>query len=328
MLAMVVSRPGGPEVLERREVPDPVIGPLDLLVEVRATAVNRADLLQRRGLYPAPPGSPPDIPGLEFAGRVIERGAGVRGWREGDRVMAIAGGGAYAERIAAPAATCLRIPEGMGWEEAAAIPEAFLTAYDALAIRGRLAAGEAVLIAAAASGVGTAAIQLARLNGGHVVALSRSAGKRERLAGLGADSVLDSSDPAAPARIREATGGRGIDVVIDLAGAALWPLYLEVLAELGRVVVVGTMSGSRIELDLGVLMRRRATVVGTVLRGRPVEEKAALAAAFEREVLPQFARGAVRAVIDRVLPLHAAADAHRVLEANANFGKVVLTLGA
>jgi len=321
---MVISRPGGPEVLELRRVPDPVCGPSEVLVRVWATAVNRADLLQRRGLYPAPPGSPADIPGLEFAGEVIDCGAAVSAWRPGDRVMAIVGGGGYAGRIAVAAGTCLRVPDGMGWEAAAAVPEAFLTAHDALVVRGRLAAGESVLVAAAASGIGTAAIQLAAAAGARVLALSRSAGKRTRLSDLGAEEVLDASAPDLSQSILTATDERGIDVVLDLVGAALWPLYFEVLAELGRVVVVGTLSGARIELDLGALMRRRATLVGTVLRARSIAEKTALTHEFAREVLPYFAAGKVRPVIDRVLPLSAAADAHRVLEENRNFGKVVL----
>jgi len=313
--------------LALHEVADPSPDPGQVLVRVRATAVNRADLLQRRGRYPAPPGSPADIPGLELAGEIESCGAGVEGRSPGARVMAIVGGGAYAERVAFPAGFCIDVPHALAWEDAAAIPEAFLTAWDAAVVQARLAPGETLLVTAAGSGVGTAAVQLGAALGARVVALARSAGKRARLAALGAAAVLDPGDPDLATLLRASAGGAGVDVVLDLVGASGWPVYLATLAERGRIVVVGTLSGSKLELDLSAVMRRRATVLGTVLRSRPDAEKAALSAAFTREVLPRFAGGSLHPVIDRVLPLAQAAEAHRVVEADENFGKVVLRVG-
>lgn len=327
MKAVVIAGAGGTEVLELREVPDPPFGPDDVRVRIQATAMNRADVLQRRGLYPAPPGAPPDIPGLEFAGRVEGCGERVRLLRPGDRVMAIVGGGAHAERISLPERLCLPVPARLTWEEAAAIPEAFATAFDALLLQGGLSAGEVVLVHAAASGVGSAAVQVAAAAGATVVALSRSADKRKRLEAMGAPHVLDPSADGLPDRIREALGGRGVDVVLELVGAASWAVDLEVLAERGRLVLVGTMGGARVDADLGVLMRKRLSVLGTVLRSRPVEEKIALSREFARRMIPLFEQGRLRAVVDRVLPLSRIAEAHERIEGNETFGKLVLRVG-
>ena len=326
MRALMITRPGGPEVLEVRDVPDPVAGPEEVVVRVRASALNRADILQRRGLYPAPPGAPADIPGLEFAGEVESCGNQVTTLHPGDRVMGIVGGGGQAERLRLHERLCLRIPPGTGFEEAAAVPEAFLTAYDALFHCGGLQPGEAVLIHAAASGVGTAAAAIATMAGARVIALSRSADKRRRLGGMGLHRVLDPGDESLVSLIRMALGGEGVDLVIDLVGAATWPLDLEVAAQRGRIVLVGTMSGAKVEADLGVLMRKRLTVVGTVLRSRPLEEKIELVQAFGRTMLPLLAAGRLRPVVDRVLPLDEAAVAHAAMEANKNFGKIVLRI--
>jgi putative PIG3 family NAD(P)H quinone oxidoreductase len=325
MRAAWICRPGGPEVLEIRELEDPFFGPDEVLVRVHASALNRADLLQRRGHHPPPPGAPA-IPGLEFAGQVERLGARVLGLRPGDRVMGIVGGGGHATRVAVHERLCIRVPERLGWEEAAAIPEAFLTAHDALFARAFLAPGEVVLVHAAASGVGTATLQLATLAGARVLALSRTPEKRARLAGMGAVAVLDPGEEHVAERIREASGGAGIDVVVELVGAATWPLDLEVLAERGRIVLVGTLGGSTVTADLGALMRKRVTVTGTMLRPRPLEEKIALTRAFARTALPAFADGRLRPVVDRVLPLDEIAEAHRLLEANRSFGKIVLKI--
>lgn len=327
MRAIVITRPGGPEVLELREVADPVPGPEELLVAVRASAMNRADVLQRRGRYPAPPGVPPDIPGLEFAGEVLACGPRAALFAPGDRVMGILGGGGHAERVVLHERTALRVPERLSWVEAAALPEAFLTAFDALALQAGLAAGETVLVPAAASGVGTAALQLARASGARAIALSRAPEKRARLAAFGPAAVLDGTSATLAAEIR-AAAPHGVDVVLDLVGAPLWPVYLDVLAPRARVVVVGTLGGSETALDLGRLMRLRATVVGTVLRSRPLEEKIAVTRAFARRMGPFVESGALAAVVDRVLPLAAAAEAHRAMEANANLGKIVLRVDA
>jgi putative PIG3 family NAD(P)H quinone oxidoreductase len=303
MRALTISRPGGPEVLAIRDVPDPAPAAQEVLVRVRAAGLNRADLLQRRGLYPPPPGVPQDIPGLEFAGEIEGTGR---------RVMGIVAGGAQAERLAVHEAMCLPVPPGMGFTDAAAIPEAYLTAYDALFERAHLVRGETVLIHAAASGVGLAAAAIAEASGCRVIALSRTDAKRRRLAELGYETALDPS--------------AAVDVVIDFVGAATWGLNLEHLAPKGRLVLVGTLSGGRVEADLHVLMAKRLTVVGTVLRSRPVEEKIALARGFSRAILPLFEGGRLRPIVDRVVPLSEAAAAHAAMERNENFGKIVLTL--
>lgn len=326
MRALTISEPGGPEVLTVRTVPDPAYGPEDVLVRVRAAALNRADVLQRRGLYPAPPGSPADIPGLEFAGEVEACGALVTTLAPGDRVMGIVGGGGQAERLRLHERMCLPIPPGMSFAQAAAVPEAFLTAYDALFERAALEAGESVLVHAAGSGVGTAASAIATVAGCRVLALSRSADKRRRLQELGYDAVLDPGDPRLAETIRRRTGGRGVDVVIDFLGGAAWSANVDALAPLGRLVLVGTLTGGKVDADLTALMRKRLTVVGTVLRTRPLEEKIALVQAFARTMLPLLASGRLAPVVDRVLPLDEAAAAHAAMERNENFGKIVLTL--
>jgi NADPH2:quinone reductase len=322
--ASVITRPGGPEVLAIREVEDPRHGPEEVLVRVRGAALNRADLLQRRGKYPPPPGVVADVPGLEFAGEVEAAGERVRSFRPGDRVMGLLAGGGYAEKVALHERLCLPVPPSLPLEEAAAVPEAFLTAYDALFALGCARPGQTLLLHAAASGVGTAAAQMARVVGMRVVGLSRSAAKRERLATMAFDAVLDPESPALAEKILRAAGRDGVDLVIDFVGAGTFALNLEVLAEKGRLVQVGTLSGSRVEGDLSVLMRKRLTVVGTVLRGRPVEEKIALVQAFGRQMLPLLAAGRIRPVIDRYFSLADAEAAHAFMEENENLGKIVL----
>ncbi len=324
--AVVISRPGGAEVLELREVADPGFGPDEVLVQVHASAMNRADLLQRRGIYPAPPGSPPDIPGLEFAGEVASCGPRVEAIRPGDRVMGILGGGGQAEKVAVHEGLCIPIPSRFSWEEAAAIPEAFLTSFDALVSRARLGPGEALLVHAAASGVGTAALQIARVAGARVIALSRTAEKRRRLAGMDVDHVLDPLQADLAEKIRAASGGRGVDVVLELLGSPTLPLDMEVLADRGRIVLAGVMGGSTVATDLLALMKKRATILGTVLRTRPIEEKIALSREFARLMLPLFEDGRLRPVVDRVLSLSEIALAHALLESNQSFGKIVLRI--
>jgi putative PIG3 family NAD(P)H quinone oxidoreductase len=326
MLAVVIVRPGGPDVLEIRELPDPTPGPSQVRVRVRATALNRADLLQRRGLYPAPPGCPRDIPGLEYAGEVESCGAAVESLRPGDRVMGLLGGGGYASMVVTDERSCLPVPPRLSWAEAAAVPEAYLTAHDALFARGGLKAGESVLVHAAASGVGIAAAQIAAAVGARVLGTSRTPDKRDRLREMGGMDVLDPSDPSLEERIRLSAGGDGVDVIVDFLGAASWDLNLAVLATGGRLVLVGTLGGSRVRADLGRLMTRRLTVTGTVLRSRPQEEKILLARDFGRRMLPLLSAGRLRPVIDRVLPLSRAAEAHAAMEGNENFGKIVLEI--
>lgn len=314
------------------EVPDPVVGPVDLLIRVRATALNRADLLQRRGGYPAPPGAPPDIPGLEAAGEVLSVGARARAssdFREGDRVMALLGGGGYAELVAVPAALALPVPAELSFEEAAAVPEAFLTAWDALFARGRLQAGESVLVHAAGGGVGSAALQIARVAGASRVLATASRPKLDGLAklGLAPDTGVDYRRESFREAVQRETAGRGVDVILDTIGGPYWADNVACLASLGRLVLVGLLGGATAKVDLGTLMRGRLTVVGTVLRHRSVAEKATLVRAFRERGLRFLADRGLRAVVDQALPLEAAAEAHRAMEANRNLGKIVLLTG-
>ncbi|MFN7965522.1 MAG: NAD(P)H-quinone oxidoreductase [Acidobacteriota bacterium] len=318
----MITRPGPPEVLQLREVPDPTAGAGEVLVQVHATALNRADLLQRRGHYPAPPGVPADIPGLEVAGEVVRCGPGATRFAPGSRVMALLGGGGYAEQVVVSEGHLMPIPETLSWEQAAGIPEAFLTAFDALVLQAHLTRGEVALIHSAASGIGTAAAQVARARGARVLGLARSAEKRSWLMTQGwFEAVFD------PAEMETRDAVRGADVILDLVGAAAWPLYLEVLAPRGRVVVLSTMTGSRIELPLDRLMTARAQVLGSVLRPRSTAEKSELVAAFVAELLPLFRVGTLQPVIDRVLDWTQAAEAHSVMEANQSKGKLILTIG-
>ncbi len=315
------------EVLGIRDVPEPAFGPEEMRVRVRAAALNRADLLQRLGRYPAPRGSPADIPGLEFAGEVEACGAEVTRFRPGDRVMGIVGGGAQAEKVVAHEGVCMAVPPGLGFEEAAAVPEAFLTAYDGLVLRGGLAAGEAVAVTAAGSGVGTAAVAIGREAGARVIALSRSGWKRKRLGELGAIETVDPAAPDALERVLGAAGGEGVRLAFDLVGAPSWNLLLEALAPQGRLVLVGTLGGAKVEADLSRLMRKRLQVVGTVLRSRPLDEKIGLVRSFSHGLLPLLAAGRIGPVVDRVLPVEEVARAHELLERNETFGKVVLRFG-
>jgi len=323
--AIVIPEYGAPEVLTLREIPDPSPGPEDIVVRVRATALNRADLLQRRGLYPQPGPKPEfEVPGLEFAGEVVARGSRVTVWAEGDRVMGLLAGGGYAEKVVVHERLASRIPERLSFENAAAVPEAFITAHDAL-VQCSLVCGESVLVHAAGSGVGTAAIQVAKAMGASLVlGTAGSAAKLVSARELGLDVGIDYKTENFAERIAEATGKRGVDVIIDFIGASYLESNIRSLAEKGRMVVVGLMGGFSGDLPLGMLMQKRLTVRGTLLRSRSLEEKAAATRAFEKSVLPHLASGRIRTVVDKVFPMAEAADAHRLMEANANFGKIVL----
>ncbi len=324
MKAIVITRPGGPEVLALQERPAPEPGRGEVRVRVRGTALNRADLLQRMGHYPAPPDSPPDIPGVEMAGEIDALGPGVQGWAVGDRVFGICGGGTYAEQVVVHARTVARIPAALSFTEAAAVPEAFITAWDAAVTQAGLAAGETVLIHAVGSGVGTAAVQIARAIGARSIGTARTADKLERTRALG----LDHGVLAEGGRFADAVTALGSpDVILELVGGAYLAEDLRCVAPRGRILLIGTMAGPRTELDLGVVLRQRLRIQGTVLRSRPLEEKIAVTQTFARHLLPLFERGALRPVIDRVLPLSAAAEAHTHLASNAGFGKVVLEVG-
>ena len=324
MRAAVISEPGDPDVFQIRELPDPEPGPEEILVAVHASALNRADLMQRRGGYPAPPGIRNDVPGLEMAGVVEAIGDRVTAWQVGDRVMALLGGGGYASKVTVHERQVMAIPEGLSFDEAAAIPEVYLTAFDALFQHCELLPGESVLVHAAGSGVGTAATQLASVSGCRVYGTAGSEEKLARAADLGLDVGVNYHESDFAEVIAEDTGGAGVNVILDVIGAPYWERNLASLAVRGRLVLVGTMGGGRLETNLGLLMGKRLRVHGTVLRARPLEEKAALTQTFARRHLGHFASGRLVSVVDRVYPLEEVAEAHRHMESNANFGKIVL----
>jgi putative PIG3 family NAD(P)H quinone oxidoreductase len=325
MKSIVITRPGGPEVLktEERPVPDP--GPGEIRVRVHASALNRADLLQRRGHYPAPPGAPADVPGLEYAGEVDAMGEGAGLWAVGNRVMGIVGGGGHAEYVVVHEREAIRIPQNCSYEAAAAIPEAFLTAYDALFRQLDLKVGERVLIHAVGSGVGTAALQLARAASAVTLGTSRTPEKLRRAQEeLGLEVGIDTEREDLAEAVNQATYGSGVHAVLDLVGGKLLEASLRVLALRGRAIVVGTTAGSKAEIDLGLLLRRRIHLFGTVLRSRPLEEKIALAREFSGSVLPLLSSGRIRPVVDSTFAFTDIRQAHERMESNATFGKIVL----
>ena len=324
MRAAIVTEPGGPEVFEVQEVPEPVPGPQDVLVDVHATALNRADLLQRTGRYAGPPGTRDDIPGLEMAGVVREVGDRVVAWKPGDRVMALLGGGGYGAAIAVHERMLMPVPAGLNLDEAASIPEVFLTAYDALFGQCGLSIGESVLIHAVGSGVGTAAVQQAAAQGCRIFGTAGSADKLRRATELGLGTGINYREADFAAVVARETGGSGVDVILDVIGAPYWRQNLSALAQRGRMVIVGTMGGGRLEVNLGALMAKRARVHGTLLRSRPLEEKATLTQGFRAQILPLFEADKVRPIVDRVFSLSEVSEAHRYMETNANFGKIVL----
>ncbi len=329
MKAVTIVNHGSVEGLEVREVETPPIPTANRVrVRVRAAALNRADLLQRLGRYPAPPGFPNHIPGLEFAGEVDEVGADVRAWRSGQRVFGIIGGGAQAEYVVVPEDQIAAIPPNLAWAEAAAVPEAFITAHDALFTQARLQLGETVLVHAAGSGVGTAATQLARAAGAKVFGTSRSDWKLKRASpyGLNGSIVLQENPAVLAEAVRGWTAGLGVDVILDLVGAAYLEANLNSLASEGRIILVGTTSGSQANLDFGKVMSKRLRIAGTVLRTRSAAEKAKATSLFATHVVPLLANGAVKPVIDKTYQLTQVREAHTRLESNESFGKVVLLI--
>jgi len=320
MRAITITKFGGPDVLAVVERPcrEPARG--EVRVRVRATAVNRADLLQRMGAYPAPPDAPADIPGLEYAGEVDAIGPGVERLAVGDRVFGLVGGGAYAEQLVTHERAAAKMPDGMSFEDAAAVPEAFVTAHDALA-QAKLRGGETVLVNAVGSGVGSAAVQLARAFGAFVIGTARSRDKLERARELGMHHGVVPEG----SRFADALPARP-DVVVELVGGAYLDEDLRAIATRGRIVLVGLLAGARAELDLGLVLRKRACIVGTVLRARPLEEKITAMRAFEAQVVPLLARGVVKPIVDSVMRLADAARAHAHMASNAGFGKIVLSV--
>ena len=328
MRAVVIARFGGTEVLELRDVTRPQVREGHVLVRVHATALNRADVLQRRGHYPAPSGAPAEIPGLEFAGEVAEVGTGTHRWREGDRVFGITGGGAHAEYVVVHERALAAVPDNLGWAEAAAVPEAFITAHDALATQARVRPGESVLVHAVGSGVGLAAVQLARALDAIPYGTARTPDKIVRARDYGLADGLAARDDLAPLAeaVKGWTSGRGADVVLDLVGGDYVAASIAAAASRARIILIGTVAGGRATIPLGTVLARRLTMIGTVLRSRSLDEKIAATAAFERDVVPLLADGTVRPVIDTVLPLTEIRAAHERMESNATFGKVVLTV--
>lgn len=324
MRAVVAREPGGPDVLDLVEVADPVAGPGEVVVDVAATAVNRADLLQRRGLYPPPPGAPEWL-GLECSGVVSSLGAGVGGVAVGDEVCALLAGGGYAEQVAVPAGQLMPVPAGVSLIDAAALPEVACTVWSNLVMVAGLCEGEWLLVHGGASGIGTMAVQVARALGARVAVTAGSAAKLARAEALGAEVLVNYREQDFVEVLRGETGGRGVDVVLDNMGAKYLARNVDMLARDGRLVVIGMQGGTTAELDLNALLRKNASVTATSLRGRPAAEKAAICREVERRVWPWVAAGVVVPVIDRVLPLAEAAAAHEVLERGDNVGKVLLT---
>jgi putative PIG3 family NAD(P)H quinone oxidoreductase len=323
MRAVVITSPGDPDVLKLTEVPDPVPGPGEVLVDVAAAGVNRADVLQRMGFYPPPPGAPP-YPGLECSGRISTLGAGVTVWQPGDEVCALLGGGGYAERVAVPQGQLLPVPEGVSLLDAAGLPETACTVYATVFQQARLTPGETILVHGGAGGIGTMAIQLAKSFGARVICTAGTPAKLERCTELGADLAVSYMRDDFVSAVDVFTGGRGADVILDIVGGPYLARNVAALATGGRLLVVSTQGGTSAELDLQMLMRKRASILASTLRARPPAEKAAIVAGVREQVWPLISAGRVQPVTDRVLPMADAAEAHRVLEQGTHVGKILL----
>ncbi|MCE3029656.1 NAD(P)H-quinone oxidoreductase [Streptomyces sp. CMSTAAHL-2] len=323
MHAITIPEPGGPEALVWDEVPDPVAGEGEVLVEVVASAVNRADVLQRQGFYNPPPGASP-YPGLECSGRIAAIGPGVSGWTVGDEVCALLAGGGYAQKVVVPAGQLLPVPAGVDLVQAAALPEVACTVWSNVFMISHLRPGETLLVHGGSSGIGTMAIQLAKAVGAKVAVTAGTKEKLERCAELGADILINYREQDFVAEVEEATGGAGADVILDNMGAKYLDRNVRTLAINGRLAIIGLQGGAKSELNIGALLHKRAAVTATSLRARPVEEKTAIVAAVREHVWPLLAAGRVRPVVDRELPMARAAEAHRVVEESGHIGKVLL----
>ena len=322
MYAVTIPQPGGPDVLTWAEVPDPEPGPGEVLIEVAASAVNRADLLQRAGHYPPPPGAPP-YPGLECSGRVAAVGSGTTAWEPGDEVCALVAGGGYAQRVAVPASHCLPVPRGVSLVDAAALPEAACTVWSSVLDLGRLRPGETVLIHGGGSGIGTFAIQTAVAHGARVLTTARPA-KHAALVELGADVVIDYATEDFVAATHAATDGRGADVILDIMGASYVERNIEALATDGRLVVIGLQGGRRGELNLGALLTKRASIIAPLLRPRPDNQKAAIVNGVREHLWPGVESGRIRPVVHARVPMPDASAAHALVESSEHLGKVLL----
>ncbi|MFE3626401.1 NAD(P)H-quinone oxidoreductase [Streptomyces goshikiensis] len=325
MHAITIEQPGGPEALVWAEVPDPVAGEGEVLVEVAASAVNRADILQRQGFYDPPPGSSRH-PGLECSGRIVAIGPGVSGWAVGDEVCALLAGGGYAERVAVPAGQLLPVPEGVDLVTAAALPEVVCTVWSNIFMIAQLRPGETVLVHGGSSGIGTMAIQLAKAIGAKVAVTAGGPEKLARCRELGADVLIDYREQDFVAELRAATDGAGADVILDIVGAKYLGRNLDALAVNGRLAVIGLQGGVKGELNLGALLAKRAAITATSLRARPLGEKAAIVAAVREHVWPLVSTGRVAPVVHAAFPMRDAAEAHHVMESSAHVGKLLLTV--
>jgi putative PIG3 family NAD(P)H quinone oxidoreductase len=325
MKIIAVTTPGGPEVLQLAEAPDPVAAAGEVVLEVAATAVNRADLLQRQGFYNPPPGAV-NWPGLEASGTIGAVGAGVTGWSVGDTACALLSGGGYAEKVAVPAGQLLPIPAGVSLIDAAALPEVACTVWNNVYMIARLTPDELLLVHGGGSGIGTMAIQIAHALGSRIAVTAGSDEKLERCRELGANVLVNYRSQDFVDEVRKASGGRGADVVLDNMGAKYLAKNVEVLATGGRIVMIGLQGGAKAEINLGMMLAKRATLHATTLRARPAAEKAAIVASVRANVWPLVERGAVRPVVHARLPLAAASEAHRILEASTHVGKVLLTV--
>jgi putative PIG3 family NAD(P)H quinone oxidoreductase len=323
MRAVVITSPGEPDVLKLTEVPDPAPGPGEVLVDVAAAGVNRADVLQRMGFYPPPPGAPA-YPGLECSGRISALGAGVTVWQPGDEVCALLGGGGYAEQVAVPQGQLLPVPGGVSLIDAAGLPETACTVYATVFQQARLTPGETILVHGGAGGIGTMAIQLAKSFGARVICTAGTPVKLERCIELGADLAVSYAREDFVSAVDVFTGGRGADVILDIVGGPYLARNVTALATGGRLLVVSTQGGTSAELDLQMLMRKRASILASTLRARPLPEKAAIVAGVREQVWPLISAGRVRPVIDRALPMADAADAHRQLDEGTHVGKILL----
>ncbi|MFC3999897.1 NAD(P)H-quinone oxidoreductase [Nocardiopsis sediminis] len=327
MHAIVISEPGTADVLSWSEVPDPVPGPGEVLVDVAATAVNRADIAQREGNYPPPPGAS-EYPGLECSGRIAALGPGAEGagWAVGDEVCGLLSGGGYAERVAVPVGQLLRVPSGVSLVEAAALPEAAATVWSNVFMVGRLGSGETLLVHGGGSGIGTFAIQLAHARGNRVIVTAGSPEKLERCRELGADAGIDYRQEDFVTRVKEETGGAGADVILDIMGGSHLDRNVRSLAVGGRLTIIGLMGGRKAELDLGRMLVKRLSVHATTLRSRPLDEKAAIVAGVAEHVWPLVDEGVIRPIVDQTISLPQAADAHRIMESSTHVGKIVLSV--
>jgi putative PIG3 family NAD(P)H quinone oxidoreductase len=325
MRAITITEPGGPDVLRLTDWPDPEPGPGQVVVDVAAAGVNRADLLQRQGNYVAPPGVPENIPGLEVSGTIAAVGPDVSGWPVGSEVCALLAGGGYAEKVLVPVGQLLPVPKGLSLVEAAGLPETVCTVWSNVFMQAQLQPGEWLLAHGGASGIGTTAIQLAKRHGAKVAVTVGSAAKAERCRELGADLAVNYREQDFVAAVRDATSGAGADVVLDIIGAKYLSRNVDVVATNGRIVVIGLQGGMVAEVNLGILLFKRASLAATSLRSRPMPEKAAIVSSVQAGAWPAYEEGVARPIIDRTLPLAEAAEAHRVLEASDHIGKVLLT---